>query len=113
MSKKITEFFKTPSGGLNKRTADDAFDASCENETIASHEESSTSAKSSTSKSDQISTKPQSKKPTATLKTIAKWQKELNITLGHRMENDTVVEIWCTVCREFATDRTSTVSFDN
>ncbi|KAL5017507.1 hypothetical protein ScPMuIL_007096 [Solemya velum] len=45
---------------------------------------------------------------TATLKTVQRWEKELNITLGKVVDRGNVcTEIWCECCRTFAVDRTS------
>lgn len=37
------------------------------------------------------------------VKTVSKWEKELNIALEKTIENDMVVEIRCKVCRECLT----------
>ena len=44
------------------------------------------------------------------LKTLLKWQKELNMTIGYKVQNHSVTEMWCAVCREFAVERSSQVS---
>ncbi|KAL5019991.1 hypothetical protein ScPMuIL_002883 [Solemya velum] len=45
---------------------------------------------------------------TATLKTVQRWEKELNITLGKVVDRGNVcTEIWCECCRTFAVDHTS------
>ena len=41
---------------------------------------------------------------TASLKTVGKWEKELEIELGKEHNDDGVVnKIWCVVCKEFET----------
>ena len=46
---------------------------------------------------------------TASLKTVRKWEKELEIELGEEHNDDGVVnKIWCVFCKEFGTDRSST-----
>ena len=51
---------------------------------------------------------------TASLKTVCKWEKELEIELGKEHNDDGVInKIWCVVCKEFGTDRSSTVSIVN
>ena len=48
---------------------------------------------------------------TALVKTVRKWEKELEIELGKEHNDDGVVEkIWCVVCKQFGRDRSSTVS---
>ena len=48
---------------------------------------------------------------TALLKTVRKWEKELEIELGKEHNDDGVVKkIWCVVCKQFGRDRSSTVS---
>ena len=56
----------------------------------------------------------QRKKPKvlASAKTVRKWEKELNISLGYSADSsNTITEIWCLVCRENSPDRSSSVSF--
>ena len=51
---------------------------------------------------------------TASLKTVRKWEKELEIELGKEHNDDGVInKTWCVVCKEFGTDRSSTVSIVN
>ena len=51
---------------------------------------------------------------TASLKTVRNWEKELEIELGKEHNDDGVInKIWCVVCKEFGTDRSSTVSIVN
>ena len=48
---------------------------------------------------------------TASLKTVWKWEKELEIELGKEHNDDRVVnKMWCVVCKEFGMDRSFTVS---
>ena len=51
---------------------------------------------------------------TASLKTVRNWEKELEIELRKEHNDDGVInKIWFVVCKEFGTDRSSTVSIVN
>ena len=43
-------------------------------------------------------------RPSVSLKTVLKWQKELNMTIGYKIEDHSVTEVWCAVCKEFAVE---------
>ena len=46
--------------------------------------------------------KPSGVPQTASLKTVRKWEKELEIELGKEHNDDGIVnKIWCVVCKEF------------
>ena len=105
MSKKISDFFTKST--LEKRKADDAsLSQTSECSSSATKTKSNKTGPEEKTITDQNSRRSLS----ASLKTVLKWQKELNITLGQRTEDNNVVEIWCTVCREHAVERTSSVS---
>lgn len=51
-------------------------------------------------------------KISTSLKTVKKWEKELNIPIGYELQDEiTVVKYWCVICREFSKDSQSAVSF--
>ena len=49
---------------------------------------------------------------TAMIKTVQKWERELNVSIGKRVADDgiTVTEIWCTLCRDHSKDQSTNVS---
>ena len=49
---------------------------------------------------------------TAYKKTVLKWQKEFSLDLHFKLQegSEVVDEIWCQTCREFSTERFSSVS---
>ena len=62
--------------------------------------------------SDQNGKERKKPKVSANTKTVRKWEKELNISLGYAADSsNTITEIWCLVCRENSPDRSSSVSF--
>jgi hypothetical protein len=49
----------------------------------------------------------------AGIKTVRKWEKELNIDLGHKLDSQgAVVEIWCNLCRQYGKNATANVRFN-
>ena len=50
------------------------------------------------------------KRITASVKTVKKWEQEFNVPIGLVKDGDIVTTIWCETCEKFAVDRSSAVS---
>lgn len=64
-------------------------------------------------KSSNIKTGAALKENTAQKKTVLKWQKEFSLDLQYRLAEgnaEVVEQIWCQTCRDFSTERSSSVS---
>ena len=93
---KITAFFKRPSTSMTHAT---------DNDNISPENAEPPNKKAS---------KSGSRENTAYLKTVLHWKKDLTIDLGYKLyklegQSEVVEEIWCETCRNFSSDRSSSV----
>lgn len=93
---KITAFFKRPSTSTTHAT---------DNDNISPENAEPPNKKAS---------KSGSRENTAYLKTVLHWKKDLTIDLGYKLsklegQSEVVEEIWCETCRNFSSDRSSSV----
>lgn len=106
MERKIYSYFgKRPNSG-NSPECTEPKTAKKDDKVVASGCSSGESSTSSASKKTSA--------PTASVKTVKKWETELNISLIYDTsdtDKNTVVKIWCAVCKDYSKDASSNVSF--